>query len=204
MPRLALLLLLVWFLTLFVFRTILQWRRTGSGGFKGFSGRVGSLEWGAGVLITLGLAAIALAPVASLRGWPGGSLLLAQPALHLFGAGLAAAGMLATLAAQLDMGDSWRVGVDASERTALVTGGLFARVRNPIFSFMLLSTLGFVLLLPNALSLLALVLAVVGIEVHVRAVEEPYLLRTHGPSYAAYAARVGRFLPGVGLLRRDA
>jgi protein-S-isoprenylcysteine O-methyltransferase Ste14 len=34
----------------------------------------------------------------------------------------------------------------------------------------------------------------------IRAVEAPYLLRVHGPAYAAYAARTGRFLPGVGRL----
>ena len=31
-------------------------------------------------------------------------------------------------------------------------------------------------------------------------VEEPYLLKVHGSAYAEYAARVGRFLPGVGRL----
>jgi protein-S-isoprenylcysteine O-methyltransferase Ste14 len=204
MPRLALALLAVWFFLLFVLRSFLQWRRTGSTGFKAFSGRPGSAEWNAGVTITLGLAATALAPAASLLEWPGGSLLLAQPMLHLLGAGLALAGVLATLAAQLDMGDSWRIGVDPGERTTLVTGGLFARVRNPIFSFMLLSASGFLLLLPNAWALLALALTAGGIHLQVRAVEEPYLLRTHGAAYADYAARVGRFLPGVGLLRRDA
>jgi len=34
----------------------------------------------------------------------------------------------------------------------------------------------------------------------VRAVEEPYLLDTHGDAYRGYATRVGRFLPGVGRL----
>jgi protein-S-isoprenylcysteine O-methyltransferase Ste14 len=37
------------------------------------------------------------------------------------------------------MGASWRIGVDPSERTDLVTGGAFALVRNPIFSAMLLT-----------------------------------------------------------------
>jgi protein-S-isoprenylcysteine O-methyltransferase Ste14 len=29
-------------------------------------------------------------------------------------------------------------------------------------------------------------------------VEEPYLRTTHGPAYADYASRVGRFIPGIG------
>jgi len=98
------------------------------------------------------------------------------------------------------MGDSWRVGVDESEKTQLVTSGLFGWVRNPIFSFMWLSVAGLVLVVPNALSLLASSLTVLGIEAQVRAVEEPYLKHIHGEAYARYAATVGRFVPGIGRL----
>lgn len=40
-----------------------------------------------------------------------------------------------------------------------------------------------------------------GLALQVRLVEEPYLLRTHGEVYRDWAARTGRFLPGVGRLR---
>lgn len=200
MPRLGLLLVVVWFLGLFVFRTALQWWRTGSGGIRGFSGAVGSLEWNAGLLASLGMAAGVLAPVAALLGWPGGGLLFRLDPAHLVGAGLAALGIAGALAAQVAMGDSWRIGVDESETTELVTRGAFTWVRNPIFSFMLLSGAGLFAVVPNAFSLLSFGLTFAGIEIQVRAVEEPYLARTHGSAYRAYAARVGRFLPGVGRL----
>ncbi|MBW2286955.1 MAG: isoprenylcysteine carboxylmethyltransferase family protein [Deltaproteobacteria bacterium] len=204
MPRLALAICMLWFFSLFVFRTIVQWRATGSTGVKGFHGRVGSLPWIAGVAASLGLALAPLAPLSALFDWPGGSLLVAEPGLHWAGAAFALIGNAGGLLAQLAMGSSWRVGVDASERTELVTHGMFAWVRNPIFSFISLSVLGLVLLVPNPLSLLAGVLTLVGIEVQVRAVEEPYLLRMHGADYARYAARVGRFVPAIGRLRDDA
>jgi protein-S-isoprenylcysteine O-methyltransferase Ste14 len=35
-------------------------------------------------------------------------------------------------------------------------------------------------------------------EIQVRFVEEPYLERVHGDAYRRYAARTGRFLPGIG------
>jgi protein-S-isoprenylcysteine O-methyltransferase Ste14 len=200
MPRLALLLVALWFLALFVFRTALQWWRTGSGGIRGFSGTIGSLEWNAGLVISLGLAAGVLAPAAALLGWPGGGLLFRLEPVHWLGAGLAALGIAGALASQVAMGDSWRIGVDESETTALVTRGAFRWVRNPIFSFMLLSGAGLAALVPNAFSLLSFLLTLAGLEIHVRAVEEPYLAKTHGPAYCAYAARVGRFLPGVGRL----
>jgi protein-S-isoprenylcysteine O-methyltransferase Ste14 len=45
-----------------------------------------------------------------------------------------------------------------------------------------------------------LVALVVGIELQVRLVEEPHLLRAHGETYAGWASRTGRFFPGVGRL----
>ena len=126
----------------------------------------------------------------------------AHQAVHGFGAALVSLGIAGALGAQMSMGDSWRIGVDARERTRLVTDGLFGVVRNPIFSFMLLSGVGLLLLLPSAFCALALALTFAGIELHVRVVEEPYLSRTHGDAYRAYASRVGRFVPGVGRLPR--
>jgi len=76
------------------------------------------------------------------------------------------------------MGTSWRVGVRETERTSLVTSGPFCFVRNPIFAFMLIACLGIAMLLPNVLTLGSFVLLVVAIELQVRAVEEPYLIRT--------------------------
>ncbi len=60
--------------------------------------------------------------------------------------------------------------------------------------------MGFVVLVPGVVSVAAVLALVVAIELQVRLVEEPHLLRTHGDAYAAYAARVGRFIPGVGRL----
>jgi protein-S-isoprenylcysteine O-methyltransferase Ste14 len=203
MPRLAIVLSVVWFVSLFVFRTVVQWRKTGSTGLKGFHGTVGSLPWIAGSSMSLGLALAPIAPVGALLRWPGGALLVASPPLHIVGAACALAGIVGALLAQLSMGDSWRVGVDEAETTELVTIGPFAWVRNPIFTFMGLSLIGLTLLVPNILSFVAAALAVLGIELQVRAVEEPYLKSTHGAAYRYYASRVGRFVPGVGRLHRS-
>ncbi len=203
MPHLALFLCCVWFVSLFLFRSVLQWRRTGSTGIKGFHGRIGSTEWLAGLAAGAGLILAPLSPLATLLGWPGGTLVFEDAGLHLAGAGLASLGILGALAAQLHMGDSWRVGVDDTETTPLVTGGLFAYVRNPIFTFIGVSLLGFVLLVPSPFSMATLVLTFVGIQLQVRAVEEPYLQAHHGDRYARYAAAVGRFVPGFGKLAGD-
>jgi protein-S-isoprenylcysteine O-methyltransferase Ste14 len=183
---------------------VIHLKNTGSTGVKWFHGRIGSPQWIARVCAGLGLALAFLAPLGALRSWPGAALLLFDDALHVGGAALALVGIAGALLAQLSMGSSWRIGVDESERTELVTDGLFAWVRNPIFSFVWIFLVGLVLVVPSVLAVAGGVLAVVGIEVQVRAVEEPYLLRTHGAAYATYASRVGRFVPGIGRLSRGA
>ena len=107
-------------------------------------------------------------------------------------------GLLVTLAAQRAMGESWRIGVDPDERTELVTAGLFGRVRNPIFTGMLLFAAGSALAVPTPVTVLGLLAAAAGITAQVRLVEEPHLRRQHGPAYDAYARTAGRFLPRVG------
>ena len=59
---------------------------------------------------------------------------------------------------------------------------------------------GFVLMVPNWLSLAAFVASYAAIRSQVGE-EEAYLVRTYGDEYRAYARRVGRFVPGVGRLR---
>lgn len=45
---------------------------------------------------------------------------------------LAVTGITATRAAQLNMGTSWRIGVNPAERTALITDSAFAVACNPV------------------------------------------------------------------------
>lgn len=109
-----------------------------------------------------------------------------------------ATGALADIVAQVHMGASFRIGID-DRPTALITGGLFRLVRNPIFSGLLLALLGVVLIAPCAWTVMGYITAVLMVGIQVR-LEEQHLLRLHGDGYARYANRVGRFVPGVGLL----
>jgi protein-S-isoprenylcysteine O-methyltransferase Ste14 len=184
----------------FGLRTWLQLRRTGSSGFKGLGGRPGSAEWSAGVLFTLALLVGAAAPVLALADLVEPVEALDTTAVHVAGVALFAGGLAATLAAQLAMGASWRIGVDEGERTELVTHGPFAIVRNPIFAAMLPTSAGLTLMVPSVVAFTGLAALVFALELQVRVVEEPHLARIHGGSYRDYAAKVGRFLPGVGRL----
>ena len=197
---LALGLYLVYMLLAFGLRTWLQLRRTGASGFKGISGRPGSLEWTAGVLFVLAIAVGVAAPVLDVADVIEPLDALDSAGVRATGVAIFIAGLIATLYAQVAMGESWRIGVDAEERTALVTSGPFAVVRNPIFSAMLPASVGLAMLVPNAVALVGLGALWLALEIQVRLVEEPYLLRTHGEAYRSYASRVGRFVPGFGRL----
>lgn len=200
----ALALYLVYLALAFGLRSYLQWRRTGATGFKGIGGRPGSVEWLAGVGFVAALGLGAAAPVLALLDAVEPIEELDSSALHAVGLLLAVAGMAATLGAQLAMGASWRIGLDREERTELVTKGPFAHVRNPIFSAMVPTALGLALLVPSWVAVAGLASLIAALQLQVRAVEEPHLLAAHGNRYVEYAARVGRFVPGVGLLRETA
>lgn len=111
---------------------------------------------------------------------------------------LAGAGFWLAVRSQDAMGRSWRIGVDETERTDLVTDGVFAVVRNPIFTAVVAAQTGTALMAPTWLSVSGVALLVAAVQLQVRRVEEPYLRTVHGPVYTAYAERTGRFLPGVG------
>lgn len=195
---LALWLYLVWFLLAFVVRGAIQWRRTGDHGFRLGTEQPWSGAWwarlGFVVALLLGLAA----PACAALDLVGPIDVLDRPLGHAIGLGLAGAGMLATFVAQVAMGRAWRVGVDPHERTELVVRWPFTLVRNPIFSTMAVTAVGFALLVPSLLALGGLALLAWALEHQVRRVEEPYLRDLHGDRYASYRANVGRFVPGVG------
>lgn len=201
MAVLTLVLYLLFVGVLFGLRSVVMRRRTGSSGWRGISGRPGSAEWLGGVLFALALLLGLAAPICDLAGVATAIDALDHLPLHVLGLLLVAAGTALSLAAQLAMGDSWRVGVQEGERTELVTGGPYAVVRNPFFAALLPAAVGFALLVPNVVALLALLALIVALELQTRVVEEPYLLRAHGATYADYAARVGRFAPAFGRLR---
>jgi protein-S-isoprenylcysteine O-methyltransferase Ste14 len=199
MPVVALALFTVFAALGFGWRSREQRRRTGSTGFRGISGRAGSIEWLAGVGFIVSMAAAVFAPILQLVDMVSPLAPLDYAWIQITGIVLAIVGIAATVYAQLDMGDSWRIGVDPSETTTLVRSGVFGWVRNPIFTAMVVFGLGIALVAPNVVAIVGFALLIVTIELQVRVVEEPYLLTVHGDAYRDYRANVGRFVPGVGL-----
>ncbi len=97
------------------------------------------------------------------------------------------------IVAQIHMGSAWRIGVDTSQKTTLVTKGIFQYSRNPIFFAIRLCFLGLLLVLPTAWSLMLWALGDAMIQVQVR-LEEQYLFETFGKQYERYFESVRRWM----------
>jgi protein-S-isoprenylcysteine O-methyltransferase Ste14 len=202
MPAVGLVFLALYGVLAFGLRMVVQVRRTGSTGFKSFRGASGSVERMWELLIATAIAlCIVGGPMLQLVGAVDSVPGLGGEVANILGVALATLGTTLTVVAQFAMGDAWRIGVDSSERTELVTYGPFAVVRNPIFAAMIPAFTGIALLAPNVVTLTGAMLVMVALELQTRFIEEPYLAAVHGERYAAYAAEVGRFFPGIGRLR---
>jgi protein-S-isoprenylcysteine O-methyltransferase Ste14 len=85
------------------------------------------------------------------------------------------------------------------ENTPLATDGVYAIVRNPIYTGLMSAGLGLALIGSSFVHVLAW-LALIGVLAGKARWEERMLVDEH-PGYSEYAARVGRFLPGIGRIR---
>lgn len=100
--------------------------------------------------------------------------------------------LLWIIVAQVQMSNSWRVGIDHSAKTELKTNGLFSVSRNPVFLGMLITLVGIFLIIPNAITLLVFVASTLLFQVQVR-LEEEYLYKTHREYYITYCQKTGRW-----------
>ena len=128
-------------------------------------------------------------------------LALLPPTLAVtLGGALLFGGLALLVVAQLELGASWRIGIDPGARAGLVTAGVYRFSRNPIYLGLHISIAGYAVLLPTLLSAALLLGTYLGIR-RQTAAEESYLVQTYGEAFRGYARRVGRLLPGIGKLR---
>lgn len=95
--------------------------------------------------------------------------------------------------AQWQMSKSWRIGIDETNKTELVTHGLFSVSRNPIFLGLIITVVGLFLLLPNAITFTLAVITYLVIQIQIR-LEEEFLERQHGQAYLYYKQKARRLI----------
>ncbi len=107
--------------------------------------------------------------------------------LFLWGVGFAL-----LLTGRLGLGDSFRIG-SAKEITTLRSNGLFRFSRNPMYVGMYATLLASALYTANPIVLL-LALFIIGVHHLIVRAEERHLAKVFGQDYAAYCARVRRYV----------
>ncbi len=187
---------LIFFLIVFVIRSYLLWKSSGinpltfdnSDDAHGFNGKVFK------IISYFELAIVAVNAIKNdwyqyyLPFW-----YLEHPVLEMIGWGLLHGSLIWIFIAQLQMSDSWRIGIDQENETELVSKGLFSISRNPIFFGIIIADLGLFLVIPNAFTLLISVLSIYAVQVQVR-LEEVFLAQVHGEEYAQYCKQVRRWI----------
>ena len=109
-------------------------------------------------------------------------------------AGGAVLSWLVVIRCWLRMGESWRVAIMPSEKTALVTDGLYATIRHPIYAFNIVLVLCSMVVVPTVPMALVATPLILLLIVKARR-EERFMRETHGQVYADYCRRTGRFFP---------
>lgn len=111
---------------------------------------------------------------------------------RLIGFIIAMTGTLFFIMAVVAMKDSWRAGIDSSQKTILMTEGILRFSRNPAFLGFDLFYIGIALMLP---SLVMFIIVIVALFVfHLQILEEEKFLTTiFGDSYLIYKQKVRRY-----------
>jgi len=96
-----------------------------------------------------------------------------------------------------DLGTNWSITLEVREQHRLVTQGVYRRIRHPMYSALVLYSVGQALVIPNWVAGPANLIAfAVLFALRVRA-EERMMVEQFGDEYATYADRTKRLVPGV-------
>lgn len=114
--------------------------------------------------------------------------------IRVMGAVLSVAGTIVFIAAVHTMHDSWRAGVSKTDKTELVTSGIYQISRNPAFLGFDLLYIGTLLMFFNWILCILTVFAVTMYHLQIVNVEEDFLLATFGHEYLQYKKKVCRYI----------
>jgi protein-S-isoprenylcysteine O-methyltransferase Ste14 len=158
------------------------------------SGR-GPREWALLAISFTGLGVLPLLYVAA--GFPKAATYPFQPALGWLGAGLALAALAMFRLTHRALGRNWSVSLDVREAHRLVTQGVYARVRHPMYTGFWLWAFAQAALLPNWVAGLSGLLGFGTLYAFRVGREEKLMLEAFGDEYRAYMARTARLVPGL-------
>ena len=130
-------------------------------------------------------------------GFPGFADYSFSPVVGYLGVVVLIAALVLFRLTHRQLGRNWSVSLETRSGHKLVTDGLYAYVRHPMYSSFFLSAVAQLLLLPNWI---AGPIGLVGISLLFGfrvGREEQLMVETFGEDYRAYMRRTARILPGI-------
>lgn len=110
------------------------------------------------------------------------------------GSVIAVLGVVVFVISVLTMKDSWRAGVSETDKTELITEGIYKMSRNPAFLGFDLVYIGVLMMFFNYILFLVSAFAMLMFHLQIVNVEEEFLLSAFGKDYMEYKKKVNRYL----------
>lgn len=152
---------------------------------KGKTGLPRTIE----ILLKISSSLIAVAEILSILLYDGNT----NPYIRIGGLGIACLGTMVFILAVKDMKSNWRAGVSETDRTELVTGGIYGWSRNPAFLGFDLTYIGILMTFFNIPLLVVTVWTGILFHLQIVNVEEDFLTARFGQAYVAYRKSVRRY-----------
>ena len=187
---------IVYFLLVFVLRSVLLWKKTGINPLT-FDKKDDAHGFNGKVFKTISLIELIVVGVYAFKHEWYEYLLpfwyMENPTSQKIGWSLLFISLVWVWISQSQMAESWRIGIDEKNKSELVTKGLFSISRNPIFFGIMIANIGLFLVIPNAFTLLIISLSTISINTQIR-LEEEFLKREFGQQYIEYCKKVRRWI----------
>ncbi len=152
-------------------------------------------EW---ALITISFAGLFLLPlVYATADQPKFATYEFHPVQAWLGTAVLIAAMALLYRTHRDLGRAWSVTLEVREGHALITRGIYQRLRHPMYSSFWLWAISQALLLPNWVAGLAGIVGFGTLFFARVGHEERMMLEAFGDDYRAYMARTHRLIPGL-------
>lgn len=114
--------------------------------------------------------------------------------IRVTGAVMSVTGTIVFILAVRTMRDSWRAGVSKTDKTELITTGIYKFSRNPAFLGFDLLYIGILLMFFNWILFILTLFAVIMYHLQIVNVEEDFLLSAFGDEYLQYKKKVCRYI----------
>ena len=120
-----------------------------------------------------------------------------RPLSLLAGVVCLAVGLWLFARAHADLGTNWSITLEVREEHQLVTHGIYRAVRHPMYSALLLYSIGQALVIPNWIAGPSYGVAMALLFAFRLGPEERMMLEAFGKDYEAYLERTKRLVPGI-------